>query len=208
MKDLSRLYALRNAAIEVDKEMNAERGRFEALRLESSAPRAVTAFNLFQTPKPTADKMAKMIVDHIGFNGLVLEPSAGLGRLYRAMRENSFNGKIFLIEQSKDLTKELYEMSEGDNVSILQRDFLSVKPYLVNGVIMNPPFKRGLDIKHIKHALNFIADGGLLVALCYNGARQNRELKPLCDSWEVLPEKSFKESGTNASIVLLTIKSR
>ena len=73
-----------------------------------------------------------------------------------------------------------------------------------DAVIMNPPFKRGLDIKHIKHAYQFLRVGKPLVALCYNGKKQNAELKPWADTWEVLPSGTFKESGTGAEVVLLT----
>ena len=69
---------------------------------------------------------------------------------------------------------------------------------------MNPPFKQGLDIKHIMHAYNQIAIKGMVVALCYDGVRQNRQLKPWADTWEVLPSGSFKKEGTNAGIALLT----
>lgn len=56
------------------------RPRFErmASRHENgSAPRAVSAYQLFQTPKALAERMALMLPIHSGSR--VLEPSAGLG---------------------------------------------------------------------------------------------------------------------------------
>jgi len=70
---------------------------------------------------------------------------------------------------------------------------------------MNPPFKQGRDVKHIEHALEMVRPGGRLVALCYNGTRQNEKLRPIADVWEVLPEKSFREEGTAASVAMLVI---
>ena len=61
------------------------------------------------------------------------------------------------------------------------------------------------DIKHIKHALGMLKQGGTLVSLCANGPRQNEQLKPLTDHWEVLPPGSFKDEGTKASVALLVI---
>ena len=71
---------------------------------------------------------------------------------------------------------------------------------------MNPPFKNGEDIKHIKHAAAMLKPNGLLVALCANGPRQANQLKPLADTWEPLPAGSFKDQGTAVSVVLLTIR--
>lgn len=34
---------------------------------------------------------------------------------------------------------------------------------------------------------------------------KNEKLKPIADTWEILPEKSFRESGTSAGVALLTI---
>ncbi|MDE2019827.1 MAG: methyltransferase [Patescibacteria group bacterium] len=73
-------------------------------------------------------------------------------------------------------------------------------------IIMNPPFSDGADIKHILHARTFLNPGGLLVAICANGPRQQEALKPIAESWEDLPAGSFKESGTGVNAALLTIK--
>jgi 16S rRNA G1207 methylase RsmC len=99
-------------------------------------------------------------------------------------------------------------MTESDRATnLLQRDFLEVAPAgTFDAVIMNPPFKMGRDIKHIMHALKFLTPGGLLISLCYDGSRQNKQLRPLCDRWNVLPSGTFKSEGTGASVVLLTIR--
>jgi 16S rRNA G1207 methylase RsmC len=70
---------------------------------------------------------------------------------------------------------------------------------------MNPPFARGADIEHIKHALTMLAPGGKLVALCANGPRQQEQLRHLADTWEELPADTFKDQGTTVRSVLLTI---
>lgn len=202
-------------------EMQAEAGRFAALasrHIDGTAPQAVSAFNLFQTPPEIAARMAELT----GNASRILEPSAGLGRIYKALRTAQPAAEICLVEQSPDCVKELYRLTEIDKQATLkQADFLEVKPAsegnaaiilkdlpfaFFDAVVMNPPFERGRDIKHILHALKFLHNGGLLVALCYNGVRQNKELKPLATTWEVLPEGSFQSEGTRASVVLLTIK--
>lgn len=206
MKDLSRLLKLKEENTQAGAEMRLEGMRFKRLKAEEK-PRIVTAFNLFQTPEHIADKMAELLPE-LSKDQVILEPSAGLGRLYTATRRKGFDGKIIIVEQAPQCMAELYSLTDGDNVELIQNDFLESIAKSVDAVIMNPPFKQGLDIKHIKQAFKWLKVGGLLVALCYNGVKQNQQLKPLCNSWEVLPEKSFKESGTNASIALITVRKR
>lgn len=224
---IDRLKELQALNDEKGLEMMMEKGRFAALASrheDGTAPRAVSSFNLFQTPEHIADRMASMLPPECQ---RILEPSAGLGRLYRAIRGREKATRIpsiTLVENSPDCCRELYSMTEQDTyATIKQADFLSIEPAregncgliikqlpeaFYDSVIMNPPFKQGRDVKHILHALKFVKPGGVVIALCYNGVKQNKQLKPLADSWEVLPEGTFRSEWTSASVVLLTMKGR
>jgi 16S rRNA G1207 methylase RsmC len=70
-------------------------------------------------------------------------------------------------------------------------------------VLMNPPFQNADDIKHIQHAISFLNPGGVLVAICANGPRQQEKLKPLAESWEVLPAGTFAGTGVNAALLVI-----
>lgn len=202
---LLRLAHLREVNEARAEEHDLHRERFERLKNPDSAPRAVSSFNLFQTPEPIADRMAAMA----DLSGRVLEPSAGLGRLYRAIRCRS-SCPVVLVENSPTCAAELYRETSGDNqAELVQADFLNCSAARlgsVDCVVMNPPFKMGRDVRHITHALTLLQPGGLLVALCFNGSRQNAKLKPLADTWEVLPAGSFKSEGTRAEVVLMTVR--
>lgn len=188
-----------------DEEMAAERARFARLADPGSAPRAVAAFNLFQTPEPLAARMARLLLDRVDAAAPVLEPSAGLGRLYRALRTAGHTGPLQLVEIAPQCAAELYRETAGDEATTLrQGDFLEMNCGLVAGVLMNPPFKQGRDVRHIRHALRFLRPGSRLVAMCFNGAKQ-QQLKEIATTWEVLPPKTFRESGTRAEAVLLTV---
>jgi SAM-dependent methyltransferase len=93
-------------------------------------------------------------------------------------------------------------------VQARQADFLEVAEGqgCFDKIVMNPPFKNGDDIKHIKHAIKFLRPGGRLVALCANGPRQREQLMPLADTWEDLPQGTFKDSGTMVNAAMLTIE--
>lgn len=197
---IDRLLQLRQKTREAEIEMVTERARFDAMR-ENGPTRAISSFNLFQTPPDVARQMAAMIGPTAGKR--VLEPSAGLGALYNATDKV---GEFVFVEQSAQCCAELYRLGP----KLIQGDFLETTPERLGGlfdlVLMNPPFKMGTDIKHTRHALNMLKPGGQLVGLCFDGVRQNKILKPIVDSWEPLPADSFKSEGTRAGVVLITIR--
>lgn len=205
-----RLQGLRQGITQSGYDMDAQRERFSLLagrKENGTAPKAVSSFNLFQTPEPIALRMAGLVADHCSTTPRILEPSAGLGRIYKAITSTLPESRVLLVEQSSDCCSELYRIAK-DGDRLLQRDFLEISPDeagTFDAVCMNPPFKLGADIRHIRHALEMLTPGGILVSLCYNGTRQNEKLRPICSTWEVLPEGSFKSEGTGAGVVLLTI---
>jgi len=198
---------LHNARAEVAAVESVMRKEAEYIRgvVGDGRARAVVAFNLFQTPPDLARRMVSMGPSR---PRSILEPSAGLGRIYRAVREVHPSAPVTLVDSSADCCGELYRATEGDaDAMILQRDFLEVEPVeLYDFIAMNPPFKQGRDIKHIEHARAMLAPGGVLVALCYDGVRQRARLEPVAQSWEPLGPGAFKSEGTSAAAVLLTIE--
>lgn len=204
MSGIDRLHALRDDLDATGAEMAKHRERFDRLR-NSEPTRAVSAFNLFQTPEHIADRMAQLIPSNAA---RILEPSAGLGRLYRAARTVNHSATITLVESSADCCRELYRSIEGDELAtLMQRDFMEYRDTeLFDCVLMNPPFKQGRDIKHIDRAAQMLRPGGLLIGLCFDGSRQNKNLKPLCSTWEPLGPDVFKSEGTRAPVCLITIE--
>lgn len=211
---LDRLYRLQAENVARQFEIEAERRRFATLasrHKDGTAPRAVNAFNLFQTPKNIAQKMIDLAKTNKQNPKTILEPSAGLGRIFLpAWDAWGERGHFVLVEQNQDCMRELYSMTEGKNgCRLKQGDFLTMEAlgrWRFDIILMNPPFERGRDIKHILHAQKMLAPGGLLVGLCYNGLRQNKQLQPICDTWEPLPANSFQAEGTAAAVALITIK--
>ncbi len=203
-----RLLHLQDQTDAMGESMAAEQSRFTALADPSAAPRVVSAPNLFQAPEPLAARMADLLGD-LPDGARVLEPSAGLGRLLRAVRR-SHDGPVVLVEQSPECCRELYDLTDDDTyTTLLQGDFLTKTSAELGGpfdaVLMNPPFKQGRDIKHIRHALGMITPGGRLVALCANGPRQRRQLQPDADQWHELPPDTFASEGTRVAVALLVM---
>ena len=209
MNGIERLLILREKTMQAGEVMNSLRPRFESIRdrhIEGTAPKAVTGFNLFQTPRTIAARMASLIQERVGYGGRILEPSAGLGRLYDPLE--ALRADWMMVEEVGECCNALRKAIKRAE-AVHNGDFLAETVNSLggkfDGVIMNPPFKMGTDCRHILHALDMVRDGGRLVSLCYNGAKQNAQLKPFATHWEVLPEGSFMEEGTAASVALLII---
>ena len=213
MNPVNRLLLLREENKQAKAQMLLDAPRFQRIEqraINGTAPKAVTGFNLFQTPPEVAERMAEVVREELPEGGRILEPSAGLGRLLEPLED--IRADWVLVEEAIEVYKALQAAEKHANKKAVNADFLALTADALGGdfdaVCMNPPFKMGRDIKHIEHALGMIKPGGILVSLCYNGVKQNKKLKPLCDTWEVLPEGSFKKEGTGASVALLTIRKK
>src|SRR3546814_13421981 len=50
--------------------------------------------------------------------------------------------------------------------AVRQADFLTLPPSpIYDRIVMNPPFDRGRDCDHVRHAFGFLKPGGILVAV-------------------------------------------
>lgn len=204
--DLTRLRSLAARLGGVRSEMQDLAPRFEALRdhkTNGSLPRVVVAHQLFQTPKPIAERVADLLGDITGLS--VLEPSAGLGRLADALRDRGA-GEIQAVDSSPRCCEVL---KSRPWLKVTHADFLECQPEqlgLFDVVAMNPPFTMRSDIKHILHATRFLIPGGRIAGICMSGCHREEQLRPLCDSWEILPAGTFRESGTDVETVLFSLR--
>lgn len=202
--DLSRLLALREENDLHAATMELNRDRFEALRnrhANGTAPRAIAADNLFQTPPALAARLVKLAAIEPGHS--ILEPSAGLGRLIREILRRS-PASVTACEISPACAAELFQ--EFPTVTLWQGDFLDREPVpAFDRITMNPPFRMRSDIRHTLHALRFLRPGGVLAGLCMAGPHRETVLRPLADHWETIPAGTFKAEGTNVETVLFRI---
>lgn len=207
LPDLSRLESLAIDCQLSGATLDALRPRFNTLRDRhdnGTAPRAVTAFQLFQTPPDLAAQLVAAL--DLKPAARVLEPSAGLGRLLDAL-EPCRPASVVAVEMAPQIAAELYRQ-DRPGVRLVQRDFLTCQAAELgafDAVVMNPPFHMRADVRHILHARRFLKPGGRLAALCLSGAHRERDLRPLCLRWEVIPAGTFKTEGTQVETVLLTM---
>ncbi len=194
------------AAGEVVPELSKDE-QFQALKQTLRAGvKVVSAPQLFPTPPDLARRMVKLA--NIGRDDRTLEPSFGTGALINAIR-NELPGvpgegpHVVCVEINNALADRMRDKEQ----EVICGDFLQLNGTIgtFDRVVMNPPFKNGADILHIRHALNKLNPGGRLVACCAAGPRQYAALQPLADLWEELPDGTFAEQGTNVRTVLLVI---
>lgn len=219
MKAFHRLHALRLANDAKRAHMDTIAPRFSALRTRhenGTAPRAVSAFQLFQTPEAIAGRMVEMADPEPGLSWL--EPSAGLGRILRPILE-TLPSSVHAVEIDKTLSGELF--GSFPDVTLSQRDFLTMEPPregaaglivkstplpFYDRIVMNPPFHMRADIRHTLHALKFLRAGGTLVGLCMATRHREEAIRPLADVWEAIPEGAFRSEGTGVGTYLFRIR--
>lgn len=198
MNAFHRLHQLRMENDEARYRQSDKRERFDRIK-DGPKPRAVSAFQLFQTPPDLASRLVALVPADAR---RILEPSAGLGRLLDALPPGK---DVTAVEISPDLCRALYE-ADRPGVRILQRDFLSLDPVPeFDAVVMNPPFHMRADIAHILHALGFLRSGGTLAALCMDTPHREKALRHLSATWEPVPAGTFRKEGTETPCVLLSI---
>ena len=158
----------------------------------------------FPTPEEIAAKMVTFA--EIEPTDLILEPSAGSGNLLKALyneHPDHPRANVLAIEINNQLANYLEKFGEVSRCDFLETSDSSMAGF--NKIIMNPPFDRGADIKHIKRALESLEPGGRLVALCAGGQKQKDTFQPLATHWEELPAGSFKAVGTGVNVSLMVI---
>jgi len=150
----------------------------------------------FYTPQWLVEKIVSL-ADVKGKT--VLEPSCGDGRV---MRECVKQG-------AREVTGVDILPENCDGLNVVKADFLKVSPdNQVDVAIMNPPFCKRQWISHLIHAYDFVKMGGKVVCITPNSLTDKKFVNFISDKkWEFesVPERVFKESGTNISTNIVTL---
>jgi phospholipid N-methyltransferase len=178
--------------------------RIDAMRARLDGRAPVTEIHvssqLFVTPDPVCQQLTELAA--IEDADVVLEPSAGTGAILKAVRHASSTVVCDAVEQNAALACQLRDNFPDVNVTCC--DFLQYQTDTrYSKIIMNPPFQHAQDIKHVLKALTQLKPGGVLVAICLSGPRQEKALKQLCEVWEPLPRGTF--TYTDVGTVMLKI---
>lgn len=163
---------------------------------------------MFWTPEPLAERMADLA--RIKPGDLVLEPSAGIGRLVKPLLARG--AKVVAVETDSTNVETLRSL---DVIDAHLSDFVIWARHhdpIFAAAVMNPPFTKGQDIAHIQLAWSLLKPGGRLVAISGEGPffRQDRAadefrgwLADIGGTTEKLAPGTFRESGTDVATRLI-----
>lgn len=184
----------------------------EPIILTGEYRRAKQDFGQFDTPPSLAIRIVQMANIEPGM--AVLEPSVGVGNLADATERAGGRVTGFEVDAARlHAAKERCMFSGG----LRHSSFLGAVPEPVfDRVVMNPPFAKQDDIRHVRHAAAFVKSGGLLVAIMSAGVlfRDNRmtaDFRAFVEDaggfFERLPDNSFAVSGTAVSTCVVRLPS-
>ena len=154
-----------------------------------------------------------------------LIPAADLRRKHKALEPSAGRGAIALRIAPMVSLVDCFEIDAANAAhlcgvvafpsTVTRGNFLCSPPApAYDRIVMNPPFGGQADIKHVMHALGFLARRGRLVSVMSAGAlfRTNKlatDFRALVDrcggSITPLPAGSFHASGTDVSAVMAVI---
>ena len=129
----------------------------------------IAEHQFFPTPPEIASDIAMHAMMGRKSRQRVLEPSAGDGVLARAVKRLDGTSEIMCVEIRPEACLDLRRTGQFD---VRQGDFLGMSPAFLGDfdvIVMNPPFTKDADIRHILHAWTFLRPGGKLVSLCSPG---------------------------------------
>jgi predicted RNA methylase len=174
-----------------------------------TAPERRQRTQLFETPPDVVADLLDSAV--LAASHVVLEPSAGRGAIASALA--GLVAAVDCIEVDGEYAEAIGAAGYARKLTVA--DFLAVRPEpAYDRVVMNPPFTRGQDVTHVRHALRFVRPGGRLVAVmpasiksrADQGARALRAVvAEAFGSFEDNDAGSFEASGTGVSTVIVTI---
>lgn len=209
-----------------------ERDPREALGLAVATGEAVNmkqALQAFYTPDPLADRLVReagLGRQPPGGWATVLEPSIGGGAL-AAAAIRATEGRLTItgyevdpvaIKRASDrIVAEIARFNvPAAGLHVQTIDFLNVPAPPIGQrfdvVLMNPPFTSGADIRHVRHAWDFVAPGGRLAAIMSpswqtaraSAAKAFRAWVEEVGGWlQEIEAGAFKESGTDIATVML-----
>lgn len=172
-------------------------------------------FGYYPTPEPVVQMLMDLADVQPGM--LCLEPSAGQGAIACALAMRS--GGVMCIELLEQNVKKLKEYLHllGVEFEVYNGDFLEcqarVDP-IYDRIVMNPPFEKQADIKHVLHAFDHLKTGGRLVSVMsasvlFRSNKLTQEFRDFVEQHggtiEPLPEGSFKVSGTMVNTVVVVL---
>ncbi|WP_425399078.1 methyltransferase [Aeoliella sp.] len=170
----------------------------------------------FPTPQPVIQQMLDLAQIEDGHT--VLEPSCGKGDIVTAIQRGHPHALVTAIEMNRTLA----EVLAAKGIDLEFGDFLKHQGTYAR-IVMNPPFERGQDMDHVRHAYECLAAGGRLVSVMSEGSffrsdSRASEFRTWFDKLAgvsiLLPEnafsgaEAFRQTGVRTRLVVIDNRQR
>jgi hypothetical protein len=183
----------------------------EAIRavIDSGSIADTSHLGFFATPPALARTLVSLADVRPGHE--CLEPSAGNGNIARELA--AIVGWEHLDLCEIDAGRCVDHLDPLPARSTWQGDFLEQTYEGYDRIVMNPPFAQGQDIRHIRHAFDALAPGGVLVSVMMQSViwrkdKRSTIFRQFVDSYgelEKLPDGSFADSGTGVHTAVVRL---
>jgi len=160
----------------------------------------IKKFQFFPTPREVAEYLVELA--ELKETDTILEPSAWEWHIAEYIKVPKLTTIELDFSKCEILVKKWF--------TPINCDFLQFKWEWWDKIIMNPPFSKSQDVKHILHAYNMLEKWWILVSVASASITTRSgslydELRSLNPEIIQLPEWSFKESGTIVNTVIIKL---
>ena len=160
----------------------------------------IKKFQFFPTPREVAEYLVELA--ELKETDTVIEPSAWEWHIAECIKMPLLTTVELDFSKCEILVKKWF--------TPINCDFLQFKWEWWDKIIMNPPFSKSQDVKHILHAYNMLEKWWILVSVASSSITTRSgslydELRSLNPEIIQLPEWSFKESGTMVNTVIIKL---
>jgi len=162
-------------------------------------------FQFFATCETEADEMRKLSGYKPGMK--IGETSAGHGDLVDPYPKEDVTVYELFEDNIKILKEKGYNPREGDFLEVVPEELFDI-------ILMNPPFTKGQDMKHILHSYKFLKPKGRMVSIASTswgkGSQKaqkdfRRWLAEVGAEVTQIEAGAFKESGTSVATTMILI---
>lgn len=195
----------------------AERERKQAIERMEHALVGLDIPGFFPTPRQVIEEMLDLADIRHGHR--VLEPSAGKGDILDAIAERADEGGLELDLVAVEVNYRLGDILKAKGYKLAdERDFLEFSEGGFDRIVMNPPFMKGADVDHVRHAYELLAPGGRVVAITsagpfYRSDKKSQEFRTWLDEMGVYPQDlpsgtfngkdSFRQTGVASKLIVI-----
>ncbi len=187
----------------LDAPTDPARAQAEDLRRKVEALQFANIPGYFPTPPAVRQMMFEAA--RLDEGQSILEPSAGSGAIADDLRTRGYS--VDCIEHWHSLR----EILQAKGHAIVHDDFLTFTGKY-DRIIMNPPFEKCQDVRHVRHAFEQLKPGGRLVAIMSAGVnfrsdceRFRQWVYGLGGEFTDIAAGAFKSSGTGVATVMLVL---